>query len=310
MSMNSEQEKINNIKDSVQHALIEGIRNIHSLFDSSFECTDVQIDSKFPAELALQIQKDSIMIQTTFSSDYTETSLMLVDLDNTKYLIKQLMNHDDEEIVLDEFGLSAFSEITTLFYQGFTQHISQFLGKTIKNDRSKVIQIDHKTQGISPYNAKVLAVRFNLKQDDKYIPMQLYFDFASFTGLVENLNDKKSNFETKSNKQEEIQVKEVRVPKYTNTNENVSANPSKNLDLIMNVPLNVSIEIGKTKRKIKDIMSFASGYVLELEKQLGAPVDIVVNGQLIARGDVVVIDENFAIRITEIVSTTSLLPND
>jgi len=309
MSMNSEQDKINNIKDSVQHALIEGIRNIHSLFDSSFECTDVQIDSKFPAELALQIQKDIVMIQTTFNTDYSETSLMLVDLDSTKYLIKQLMNHD-EEVTLDEFGLSAFSEITTLFYQGFTQHISQFLGKTIKNDRSKVIQIDHKTQGISPFNAKVFAVRFNLKQNDQFIPMQLYFDFASFTGLVENLNDKKSYYESKSNKQDEIQVKEVRVPKYINTNENVSANPSKNLDLIMNVPLNVSIEIGKTKRKIKDIMSFASGYVLELEKQLGAPVDIVVNGQLIARGDVVVIDENFAIRITEIVSTSSLLQND
>jgi flagellar motor switch protein FliN/FliY len=173
-----------------------------------------------------------------------------------------------------------------------------------------VFIIDHNTQGISPFTTKVLSIHFNLKQNDQFIPVQLYFDFASFTGLVENQTDKKFNHETKLNKQDEIQVKEIRVPKYTNMNEHVTANPSKNLDLIMNVPLNVSIEIGKTKRKIKDIMSFASGYVLELEKQLGAPVDIVVNGQLIARGDVVVIDENFAIRITEIVSTSSLLPND
>lgn len=80
-----------------------------------------------------------------------------------------------------------------------------------------------------------------------------------------------------------------------------------NMDLIMNVPLNVEIVIGKTKRKIKDIMNFSQGTVVELEKQAGAPVDIMVNGQLIAHGDVVVIDDNFGVRITEIVGTKELL---
>ena len=80
-----------------------------------------------------------------------------------------------------------------------------------------------------------------------------------------------------------------------------------NLDLIMNVPLNVSIEFGTTKRKIRDIMNFTSGTVVELDKQAGAPIDIVVNGQLIAHGDVVVIDDNFGVRITEIVGTKELI---
>ncbi|MEM1485266.1 flagellar motor switch protein FliN [Oscillospiraceae bacterium PP1C4] len=80
-----------------------------------------------------------------------------------------------------------------------------------------------------------------------------------------------------------------------------------NMDLMMNVPLSVSVEIGKTKKKIRDIMDFNKGTVIELEKQAGAPVDIVVNGQLIARGDVVVIDDNFGVRITEIVNTKELV---
>ena len=75
----------------------------------------------------------------------------------------------------------------------------------------------------------------------------------------------------------------------------------------MNVPLNVAIEVGKTKKKIKDIMDFTQGTVLELEKQAGAPVDIIVNGQLIARGDVVVIDDNFAVRVTGIVNKEELM---
>lgn len=80
-----------------------------------------------------------------------------------------------------------------------------------------------------------------------------------------------------------------------------------NVELLMNVPLDVAIEIGQTRKKIRDIMNFAQGTVIELEKQAGAPIDIVVNGQLIAHGDVVVIDDNFGVRITEIVGTKELL---
>ena len=60
-------------------------------------------------------------------------------------------------------------------------------------------------------------------------------------------------------------------------------------------------------KKIKDIMDFSQGTVIELEKQAGAPVDIIVNGQLIARGDVVVIDDNFAVRVTSIVNKEELM---
>ena len=80
-----------------------------------------------------------------------------------------------------------------------------------------------------------------------------------------------------------------------------------NMGLLMNVPLEVSVEIGRTKRKIKEIADFGQGTVIELEKQAGALVDVIVNGQLIAHGDVVVIGDNFGVRITEIVGTKELM---
>ena len=83
--------------------------------------------------------------------------------------------------------------------------------------------------------------------------------------------------------------------------------PHTNLDLIMQVPLQVTVEIGKTKKKIKEILEFSQGMVIELEKQAGAPVDIIVNGQLVAKGDVVVIEDNFGVRITEILKNTDFL---
>lgn len=78
---------------------------------------------------------------------------------------------------------------------------------------------------------------------------------------------------------------------------------SDNLQLLMGVPLEISVEIGSAKRKVKEILEFTQGTIIELERQAGAPVDVVVNGNLIARGDVVVIDDNFAVRITEIVKS-------
>ncbi len=83
----------------------------------------------------------------------------------------------------------------------------------------------------------------------------------------------------------------------------IPADQKDNLKLLMSVPLEISVEIGSAKRKVKDILEFTQGTIIELERQAGAPVDVVVNGNLIARGDVVVIDDNFAVRITEIVKS-------
>lgn len=86
----------------------------------------------------------------------------------------------------------------------------------------------------------------------------------------------------------------------------LSQEQNDNLKLLMGVPLNISVEIGSTKRKVKEILEFTQGTIIELERQAGAPVDVIVNGHLIARGDVVVIEDNFAVRITEIVKSRFL----
>lgn len=80
-----------------------------------------------------------------------------------------------------------------------------------------------------------------------------------------------------------------------------------NMDLLMNVPLEVSIIVGRARRKIREIMDFGQGTVVELDKQAGSPAEVMVNGQLVAYGDVVVIGDNFGVRITEIVGTKGLI---
>jgi len=76
----------------------------------------------------------------------------------------------------------------------------------------------------------------------------------------------------------------------------------KNIDLILDVPVKISVQLGETKMLIRDILALSPGSLVELNKLAGEPVDILVNGRVIARGEVVVIDENFGVRITAIVT--------
>ncbi|MBU2702002.1 flagellar motor switch protein FliN/FliY [Sporomusaceae bacterium BoRhaA] len=75
-----------------------------------------------------------------------------------------------------------------------------------------------------------------------------------------------------------------------------------NINLIMDVPLQVTVELGRTRKLIREILDLSAGSVIELDKLAGEPVDILVNGKLIAKGEVVVIDENFGVRVTDILS--------
>ena len=76
----------------------------------------------------------------------------------------------------------------------------------------------------------------------------------------------------------------------------------ENISLIKDVPLEVTVELGRTSKAISDILDFAPGTIIELDKIAGEPVDVLVNGKLVAKGEVVVIEENFGVRVTEIIN--------
>ncbi len=75
----------------------------------------------------------------------------------------------------------------------------------------------------------------------------------------------------------------------------------ENIGLIMDVPLEVTVELGRTSKTIHEILDFAPGTIIELEKIAGEPIDVLVNGKFVAKGEVVVIEESFGVRVTEII---------
>lgn len=83
----------------------------------------------------------------------------------------------------------------------------------------------------------------------------------------------------------------------------------QNLDFILDIPLKVTVELGRTEVIIKDLLQLGQGSVLELDKLAGEPLEILVNGKLVAKGEVVVVNEKFGIRLTDIISPIERIEN-
>ena len=133
---------------------------------------------------------------------------------------------------------------------------------------------------------------------------------STLDSAKENDYNKEPILESKSIIQEEEKTEskiinnpvEVHDASFEPLSQGIKGESHKNIDLILDVPLNVSVVLGRTKKTIKDILDLSTGSLIELDKLAEEPVEVLVNGKKIAYGEVVVVDENFGVRITSIVS--------
>ena len=102
-------------------------------------------------------------------------------------------------------------------------------------------------------------------------------------------------------------VSQAIYPSFDTEDSKLTSAETKNLGMIMSVPLQIAVEIGRTSRKIKDILDFSVGSIVELDKQAGSQVDVYVNGKAIAKGNVVVVDDYYGVRITEVSSNSEIM---
>lgn len=91
--------------------------------------------------------------------------------------------------------------------------------------------------------------------------------------------------------------------------QSLKENPAQNLNMILDIDVEVTVELGRSLMQIKDVLELAPGSVVELNKLAGEPVDVFINKALVAKGEVVVINENFGVRITEIIGAAARIQN-
>lgn len=260
-----------------------------------------------------------------FSGDVNGSGVAVFREVDLSIILKLLMDTDSEEIEFDEMGLGMIREIMDQLTSEFASKLGEAVGLDIKGSASSAMQFTDNsvlttalkcTEASPVYN---MSVQYNLGTvlkgksvftfDEDFIKGVSAFAggenpaAAASQAAAQQQQGGHTNPQVAASGRGPINVSPSAFPKFDDSGEETGSVMGGNMDLLMDVPMNVCIEIGKTKKKMREIMNFTQGSVIAIDKQAGSPVDITVNGQLIARGDVIVIDDNFGVRITELVDS-------
>ncbi len=142
---------------------------------------------------------------------------------------------------------------------------------------------------------KALAEEAQKKEESKVDEEKLAEEWAKALAEAEEEKMKKKQ-------KTDDKVREFELPDLSKEMSKQTKKPKRDLEFILDIPLNVSAELGRSKLLINEILQLGQGSVIELDKLAGEPLEILVNGKLIARGEAVVINDKFGVRLTDIIS--------
>ncbi|MBS4203775.1 flagellar motor switch phosphatase FliY [Lederbergia citrea] len=278
-----------------------------------------------------------VAIQVNYTDGFSGMNLLVIKQSDAAIIADLMLGGDGKSPseMMDEIHLSAVQEAMNQMMGSAATSMSSIFNKKVDISPPSIellnVSSGEGTNNIPNQNLLV-KVSFRLKIGnliDSGIMQILPVDFAK--SLVEDLfsqTEKKTPDSYSQSAVESTPVMEETIKKSETTSELESGRPlleenkltvqpasfsefneipvatpeTKNLNMLLDIPLEVTVELGRTSRSVKDILELGSGSIIELDKLAGEPVDILVNSRLIAKGEVVVIEENFGVRVTDIVS--------
>lgn len=274
-------------------------------------------------EIMADLDIPKIVSRIEFKEGLVGNNLLMMNVKDSAIIADLMMGGDGSRPnkELTELELSAVSEAMNQMIGSASTSLAQMLGRNIDILPPEVAIWDQENSlNFRRFMTEeyICKISFHLSVDgliDSDI-MQIYsLDTVKEIVAVmmgETVPAKKSApVEKKSERHPEpvrveaaptVQSVEVQKPVFAPLTDTAAPSQKRNLDLIMDVPLEFSVVLGKTKKTIQDVLSLGAGSVVELNKLADEPLEVYVNGKLIAHGEVVVINENFGIRITQILS--------
>ncbi len=272
-----------------------------------------------------------VFVKVTFSNSVKGSGLFVFRYDDIQLILDQLMGKPLDTSAgfeFDEINSSAFSEVMNQIMNAYTTELARITKLPISYEPSELIlspgeQMIDSLLGISD-NESIYVTKASIKAENVLsstfaVILSEKFGNEMISKAQNYLNElaKLREPQQSNNPGAPIAPAQAVHPQAVNSfsvfqSNNLSQEQLHNLQLLMNVPLELSVEIGTTEKKVDEILSFTNGTVIELDCSADTPVNIIVNGHLIAKGDVVVVDDYFAVRITEIVQSNimDVLNND
>ncbi len=256
-------------------------------------------------ELKNSLEGEMIVTVSKLSGGLSGSTAFLIDR-RTMLVFADLMMGGTGEVgndALDEVKLSALTELMNQVLGTVSSVLSETLRMNIAVFPPELRMVNFSVQGVEvPFfsdEQDVVAFKLELEADGlESKPIHLYD-----AEVLKRIAGQRTGKEREVIEEKKTKVAPAEFPdlKPTVTSELPSV-PMEKLELLLDIPLKVTVELGRTRMTLKQVLEMVPGSIVELDKLTGEPVDILVNGKLVARGEVVVIDENFGVRITEIVS--------
>ena len=219
-----------------------------------------------------------------------------------KKLASILLETMYEEGELTETDINSFKEILSQMVSGLGRTLSSEVDANVEpqesNEPSKITELNENVLQFS------VALTVN---DDIDTTFYYYISYNVINTLIKVMKSKMpantAKEATKEEIHEEIEESTATVSpiQFEELTDDLVADEKENMNLLMDLQLQVSVELGKVKKPIKDILQFTQGTIVELDRLAGDNVDVLVSGKIIAKGEVVVVDQNFGVRITKIV---------
>ncbi len=298
-------------------------------------------------DLSKEYKIPYVAVQVLYKDGLKGSNLLILKEDDVKIITDLMMGGkgDVGSEPISDFHLSAIGEVMNQMIGSSSTSLSTMFKKRIDISPPSAFLIEFQDfSDISrlELDGKIVKIAFRMEVGDiidSEIMQLIPIEFAR--NLVENLlnnvseapeapvekheavskpdsqsqpekkNTQKDNYEERREyepiKAEEHKIVNVQPIQYQAFEGDKWTTEKESIELIMDVPLEITVELGRTKKLIKDILEFGPGTILELDKLAGEPVDVLVNGKHIAKGEVVVIDESFGVRITDIISASKRL---
>jgi len=324
--------------ESVNISMGAAAKTLSTILNTKVLITTPKVTVTSSEEFEYKSLFPAVGVQIKYIEGLSGLNFFVMKQDDVKKIVNIMMGNtgEDTDSEFTEIHTSAVSEIMNQMMGASSTSLATFFNRKINISTPECVLInkDADAKSVLSLSGEIVVIRLKLTIGDiidselvSVMPIKFAKEIADnlinvqlpmqTKNVVEtepetlkpviNQQNEQANAQTHNNNQgviktgqQETNFSPVQFANINANNENGSA--LSNFNVIMDVPLEVTVQIGRASKHVKEIIEFTQGSIIELEKQAGDPVDIMVNGELIARGDVVVIDDNFGVRITEIIN--------
>lgn len=314
-------------------SMSQAATTLSSLLNRRVNITTPRVTQKSLKEILEDSEFPKVVTSIGFKDGLDGNNMLMIDVPDAIIIADLMMGNDGTDVEGKEFSdleISAIGEAMNQMIGSASTAMATMFDRKIDifPPQAEVLELGAESKYTDPEDeSEIVAIYFDLTVEglinSRIMQIYTYDTMREIKEIM--LNDKAVALDNRSVKDETQKADETKETEQQSTpnekkveiqkpdfQELVDKGPMevpRNLDLIMDVPLEFTVVLGKSRRTIKDILSLGAGSVVELDKMTDEPLEILVNGKLVAEGEVVVINESFGIRITNILSKEERIRN-